>query len=325
MRTFLRACITCAAIATSMAVVMPAHAEDAAGDAVATKQRELYDQGNKLYDQKKLPEAEAAYLAAWKVKKGYDLAANLGDVELLNGKARIAAEHLSYALREFPAGGKPALRQQLTKRLAEARQIVLAVHVEVNKPGAEVFVDGRSVGRAPLADDVFADPMGCTVEAKLDGFVDVREVVAPAKSGTANVKLTLVLKPERRSIAPGLVLGGVAVIGLASGIGLLAAGGSKRSSAETLFNTILGDKKSCIATAPNFDTRCTQLSEMSSSSDTLHNVGVGVLIGGGAAALATGAYLLWPASKTTTKTGTTLRVVPVVAETGGAILATGTF
>jgi hypothetical protein len=323
MRTFLRACIACAAIGICTAAVVPAHAEDTATDAVATNQRELYDQGNKLYDQKKFAEAEAAYLAAWKVKKGYDLAANLGDVELLNGKARLAAEHLSYALREFPAGGKPALRQQLTKRLAEARQLVLAVHVEVNKPGAEVFVDGQSVGRAPIADDVFVDPAGCTVEAKLDGFVDAREAVSPAKGGAANVKLTLVPKPERRSVLPAVVLGGVAVVGLASGIGLLAAGGSKRSSAENLFNTILGDKKSCIATAANFDTRCTQLSEMSSSSDTLHNVGVGLLVGGGAAALATGAYLLWPAPKTTT--GSTWRVVPVVAETGGAILATGTF
>jgi hypothetical protein len=318
MRTFLRACIISAAMATS-AIGAPARAEDA----VVMKQRELYDEGNKLYDQKKLPEAEAAYLAAWKVKKGYDLAANLGDVELLNGKARLAAEHLSYALREFPAGGKPALRQQLTKRLAEARQLVLAVHVEVNKPGAEVFVDGESIGRAPIAEEVFVDPPGCTVTAKLDGFVAAREVVSGAKGGAATVKLSLVPLPERRSVVPAAMMGGVAVVGLASGIGFLAAGGSKRSSAESLFNTIRADKKSCIAAAANFDARCTQLSEMSSSSDTLHNVGVGLLIGGGAAALATGVYLLWPASTTTT--GSTLRVVPVVAETGGAILATGTF
>jgi PEGA domain-containing protein len=324
MRPFLRACITCAAIGMCTAIVAPAYAEDAAVDAVATRQRELYDQGNKLYDQKKFPEAEAAYLAAWKVKKGYDLAANLGDVELLNGKSRLAAEHLSYALREFPAGGKPALRQQLSKRLAEARQLVLTLHIEVNKPGAEVFVDGQSIGRAPIVDDVFVDPVGCTVEAKLDGFVDGREAVPSAKGGAANVKITLVPKPERRSIVPAVVLGGVAVVGLASGIGLLAAGGSKRSSAETLFNSILGDKKSCVPSAANFDARCTQLSEISSSSDTLHNVGVGMLIGGGAAALATGAYLFWPASKAPT-TGSTLRVIPVVAETGGAILATGTF
>ena len=318
MRTLLLACIACAALTTST-VVVPAHAQDAA----IAKQRELYNEGNKLYDQKKLPEAEAAYLAAWKVKKGYDLAANLGDIELLNGKARLAAEHLSYALREFPAGGKPALREQLTKRLAEARQLVLAIHVEVNKPGAEVFIDGRSIGRAPIAEEVFVDPAGCTVEAKLDGFVAAQQAVSPAKSGTAKVSLTLVPMPERRSAVPAVVLGGVAVVGLASGIGLLVASGGKRSSAENLFNTILAEKKSCVATAANFDARCTQLSELSSSSDTLHNAGVGLLIGGGATALAAGAYLFWPASKTTT--GSTLRVVPVVAETGGAILATGTF
>ncbi len=323
MKTFLRACLAGAALATCTAVMVPAHAEDAGVDAVAMKQRELFDQGNKLYDQRKLPEAEAAYLAAWNVKKGYDLAANLGDVELLNGKARSAAEHLSYALREFPAGGKPALRQQLTKRLAEARQLVGVIHIEVNKPGAEVFVDGKTVGRAPVVEEVFVDLAGCTIEAKLDGYTDAREELTPTKGTVTDVKLVLSVKPERRSLLPAVVLGGVAVVGLASGIGLLAAGGSKRSSAEALFNTIVGDKKSCVAASANFDARCTQLSETSSASDTLHNVGVGLLVGGGAAALATGAYLLWPASRSTT--GSAVRLLPVVAETGGAILATGTF
>ena len=323
MKIFLQACITCAVVATGAFFGVSAHAEETVVDGAILKQRELFEQGNKLYDQKKFPEAETAYLAAWKVKKGYDLAANLGDIELLNGKPRRAAEHLAYALREFPAGGKPALRQQLTKRLAEARRLVGVVHVQVSKAGAEVFVDGLSVGHAPIAEEVFVEPAGCMIEAKLEGYIDAREEVRPGKGNPVDVKLTLAPKPEKRSVVPAAVLGGAAVVGLASGIGLLAASGGKRSSAEDLFNTIVGDKKSCVAGAANFDPRCTQLSETSSSSDTLHNIGVGLLIGGGAAALATGAYLLWPASKMTT--GSTMRVIPVVADTGGAILATGTF
>ena len=49
-----------------------------------------------------------------------------------------------------------------------------------------------------------------------------------------------------------LVLGGVAVAGLASGIGLLAVGGSKRSTGEDLNKAITQDKKSCVSGAANF-------------------------------------------------------------------------
>src|ERR1700679_4224184 len=72
------------------------------GDTLA-RQRQLFDQGTKLLDQKKLDEAELACLAAWKLKKSFDLAGNLGTLEADLKKWRTAAEFLAYALREFPA------------------------------------------------------------------------------------------------------------------------------------------------------------------------------------------------------------------------------
>ena len=55
---------------------------------------------------------------------------------------RAAAEHLSYAIREFPAGGRPGLRDALIKRLADVRRAVGALRIQVNKPGADVLIDG---------------------------------------------------------------------------------------------------------------------------------------------------------------------------------------
>ena len=70
---------------------------------------------------------------------------------------RAAAEHLSYAIREFPAGGRPGLRDALIKRLADVRRAVGALRIQVNKPGADVLIDGSSIWLTPLPGEVFVD------------------------------------------------------------------------------------------------------------------------------------------------------------------------
>ena len=47
---------------------------------------ELFKKGNEAYKQKKWAEAEKAFEEAFALKQAYDIAGNLGDVELLQGK-----------------------------------------------------------------------------------------------------------------------------------------------------------------------------------------------------------------------------------------------
>ncbi|HRI71928.1 MAG TPA: hypothetical protein PK156_47170, partial [Polyangium sp.] len=140
-----------AATFVAMSVSMSARADDTA------RAKELYDMGNKLYDEQKWAEAEAAYQSAWNLRKSFDLAGNLGDVEMQLKQYRDAAEHLSYAYDEFPTGGKPEVREALGKRIEEARQQIGVLQIKTNVIGARLYVDGKLVGQSPLEKGVFVD------------------------------------------------------------------------------------------------------------------------------------------------------------------------
>ena len=327
----------------------PAAAADAPADATAAQQRALYERGNKLYDEKKWREAEAAYLEAWAIKKSYDLAANLADVELELGKTRDAAEHLAYALRAFPVGGKPALRQALAKRFEEIRQLVGTVRVEVGKPGAEVLVDGRSIGYAPLEDDVFVEPGARVVEARLEGYAAARETIAAGKGTRHEVRLTLARAEPVKGDAAGWVgpVGGPGGSGAAmpqdagpswvwigagaaatavlagTGVAFAVVSAGKASDADAARGDLMGrgGPEACRsgALAPG----CEDLQALNDGSDTFRNLAVGSFLGAGIAGAATAAYALWPRASASAPAG--LRIAPTVGGGGRGVVVTGTF
>src|SRR4051812_7384647 len=98
------ACLT--ASMTSSAQQQPATSAMSAAAAVE-KADELYRQGNEAYKQNRLKDAYGFYREAWNLKQSYDIAGNLGAVELAINLPRDAAEHLIHSLRQFPANGKP--------------------------------------------------------------------------------------------------------------------------------------------------------------------------------------------------------------------------
>src|SRR6185369_11615173 len=90
-------------------------------------------------------EAEPLFQQAWALKHSYDIGGNLGIAELKLGKYRDAAEHLSYALKTFPANGKGPHRDLIQESLGKAKAQVAMVTIEVNQKGALVLVDGKEV------------------------------------------------------------------------------------------------------------------------------------------------------------------------------------
>ncbi|MCC6557518.1 MAG: PEGA domain-containing protein [Polyangiaceae bacterium] len=344
------------ALGAALAAGAPALAAGAPEDAAAA-QRAHFERGNRLYDAKDWAGAEREYRLAWEMRKSYDLAANLADVELELGRTRDAAEYLAYALRAFPVGGKPAIRQELARRLADAKKRVGTVRVTVSRPGAEVLVDGKPIGYAPLEQEVFVDPGARVIEARLDGHEAARETIEAGKGTEHEVSLTLVqAKPvagsapgataggppasggavglppaeapatAERSVVPAIVLGGVAVVGLGVGIGLLAGAGGKADSAEELHASITAAGRRCAAGAAGFDARCPELADAARSADTLHDAGVGALIGAGVAAAAAGAYLLWwPAPEAAAGARLRVRAAPAVSATARGVVVVGAF
>jgi hypothetical protein len=300
---------------TSTTPISPARVEKAS---------ELYRQANKLYDEEKLTSAEALYRQAWEIQKTYDIASNLGALELDLGKPVAAAELLSYAIRQFPVRGKPSDRAAVEARLEKAKKRVSTLHVIVSPPGAQVFVDGHLLGTAPLDSEVFVDPGPVTLEARLPGSVDGRQVLSVSAGFEQDVTLSLAPVPEapRRNLVPGIVLGTAGVLALGVGATFLGIAQTASGSANSQHDALAAANVSCAAAAPG----CSSLHASAARADTFGNAGIGLLAGGGAFAAAGLAYILWPSSRPVLRTkDTALSASFGASPAGGSVIVVGSF
>lgn len=321
-----------AAPQAALAAAPPAAAPAPPAAAPPPKVEELYSTANKLYDEGKLVEAEVLYRKVWAIRKSYDVASNLGALELDLGKPAAAAGLLSYALRQFPVDRAEKSRAALQVRFESARKLSCTLRLKVSEAGADISVDGTFVGKAPLADELFVQPGSRTIAITMNGRRN--QQVIKARAG-AEQELTLTLAPipariatpaaapvataETRSKVPGIIAGAAGVVALGVGSTLIALAESNRSDAETLHDSIQGTAGRCSARPDD----CAALRDHTRRADSLGNAGIGVLVGGGALAAAGVIYLLWPASKpapTTRDAGraSSARITPTVRATFGA-------
>jgi hypothetical protein len=226
------------ALGCALASPVPARAEQPLDAPRREKVRQLLEEGSTLEGKGDLQRAYVAYLAGWGLEHHFAVAANLGAVELQLGKPRDAAEHLTIALRAFPQGKYPSQRAVVEEKLREASKRVTRLEIQVDKPGAEVLVDGKVIGQSPLVDAIFVEPGTHKIEARLGGKTDSRSSTATA-GGTEQIKLGVGESPltttpsttstvptvtseaparsSSPSLAPVIVGGAFAVVGLAAG------------------------------------------------------------------------------------------------------------
>jgi hypothetical protein len=260
-----------------MAVTKPgfAQAAGAASEADASGQAaSLYEAGAKAFEANRLEEARVFFLAALRLKKHWQIAGNLGSIEVSLGRNRDGAEHLDFALRTAGDSISAQDRQRMQDLLDKARMAVGALSISVDAPGAEVFVDGKPVGKTPLAGPVFVEPGARVIEARREGYA-VQEARREIGAGAlAQVTLNLGRLPEGSSgplatssdvmtkpSTAALILGTV-VTGVGVGVGAVAIGFATRQGAA--------QEDRSLAT----------------------NIAMSSLIAGGVAGVATGIYAL---------------------------------
>jgi tetratricopeptide (TPR) repeat protein len=300
---------------------LPAVAQ-AADPAPSERAADLYRRATKLYAAQQLTEAEPLYREAWQLHQSYDIASNLGALELELGKPVRAAELLSHALRNFPARGRPEERAALELRLEAAKSKVGALRITVGAAGAEVFVDGRSVGRAPLERPVFVEPGVRVIEAKLAGYADARLPLHVRPGTSYGVQMPLAPpRAPKRSAVPLIAGGAVAALAAGTGITLVALAEGQRHSAQALHDTISGAGASCAVTS----TRCGDLHAATSKADALGNTGIAAFALAGAAAAGTAGYLLWPRIKPVASKWFDVRPSVGIAPGGGGVALSGSF
>jgi hypothetical protein len=313
-----------------------ADAPPSAADMEAAKWMKV---GNAAFKAGDFAGAEKAYREALAVKKGYDIAGNLGMAELAQGKTKEAAQHLAFTLRMFPITGESTLREQMKKAYDQCQKIVGAVRVTLDVKGAQVLVDGAPVGDTPLLDEVFVDPGEHLFEARLEGYTGTPQKVTVQQGEHAAVTLVLKFVPhvttvvrevqaKRRSLAPGLALAAVAAVGIVGGTAMIAISGGDKSTATSLSGTIRAAGSGCVASSLNYDPlNCSTLNGDVSHYVTLHNAAVGAFIGGGLAAVGTMLYFVWPMKRPTSDTppAAEVKVAPTVGAGTGGIVVSGTF
>ena len=229
----------------------------------------LARQAEALAAEGKADEALEVYRAAWVKHRDPRVAARLGELELGRGATVEAATHLAFAARAWPPGERAEGLAAAQARLAEAKQQVGELRVRAGAPLAEVWVDGARVGYAMDA-SFFVAPGRRAVEIRGAGYRPERREIEIAAGEAKDVAVTLTRsgpprasaeEPERAPAPPPprksvpLIAGGLSSAAM---LGLLGAGLATQGGEEQQV------------------------------------IGVIMLVGGGALAIGTGVYAVWP-------------------------------
>lgn len=294
-------------LATALLGAGPAFAQEDAADAAT-----LFKQGKELYGEGKYQEAYEAYNKAWELQQGFDIAGNLGNVEMKLGKYSDAAVHLRYVIANLPPSYDPERRDAVLSRtkelLNEALTHVALVTVAIEPEGASVSVDGKEIGTTPLADELVLSKGEHKLVAKLDGHETLEHTIDAKGGSKETLRMSLKAagsgdvpkKPGEEGAdsaddgpsIPIVIVGAVLGLGaVGAGIGLHVAAGGKASDREDLAAS-LSDQSACGAAAP--PPECQEISDLTDDESTFSAAGTALLIGGGVIVAATIVYLVWP-------------------------------
>ncbi len=342
-----RLVLALAALAASAAVTLSA---DSRGADPGKQAEEHYLRGKALLKSGDVKGAYLEYKASFDLKQSYDIAANLGNLELDQGMPREAAEHLDYALRTVAVNVPEDRVKAIRGLLEQARRLVGAATVKVNIDGAEVLVDGRSIGRSPLPGEIFVDPGKRTIEARLAPYTSAQKTIDIARAASVPVELTLVLPVATSSAAPSgsappvttsgpvkpksMIPVGVGVATAAAGLGLgivgLVLSGSKASRVDLLQSTLTQadvQHNQSICASGNPPAECADLDSALVAKGSFRNLAIAGFATAGVAALATVTWVLLPGPKAPAgeKKSSPIRASFGAAPSGGSVTLRGEF
>lgn len=265
--------------------------------------RRLYRSGVAAFDADKPEEARRLLLQAWSVRRTYDVASVLGQVELSLNLPRDAAEHLDFAVRNFPPQLSADALQRVRDTFSQAEKRVGTLLVRVDRADTKILVDGKPVGKSPLSSPLFLEPGSHTIQGEQGGDRVARTVNVEA-GATQSLGLDLgksapALSPrashEESNIKPvSLIVGGTLVlVGSALGVGFAMSAASERERGD-LLRANLAD--GACHPSRNLSTSCSALRSAGEDHDRDRNIAVASFAIAGTALVATVAY--WALGRT---------------------------
>ncbi|WP_437481513.1 hypothetical protein WME75_37890 [Sorangium sp. So ce1014] len=358
-------CALCAfAPAAALAQASPPSAAAAAGEDEArgdnARAAQLYREGNDAFKQKRWSDAELLYLKAWSLVRSFDIAANLGEVQLQLKKPRSAATFLSFALRTAPPSAKAEQIARMRHFLDEAKAQVGTVRVRLkNVADVEVFVDLERVPAEEVKHELYLEPGPHLLVIRRAGYEDehvgvlaaprMTETIEPelkpkaekapvatgpgaAGPGAASAAGMGGAKPkapatgaqvdERRSWVPVIALGAASVVGLGVAVGFTAASNGAKADGEAQQAAIWNAPGACVDAAGAYADVCEELRKAASRTDTFANAARVAYVASGVLALTAVTYALWPHDKGSGAAGRVL-AVPRLHASGAEIILAG--
>jgi hypothetical protein len=238
-------------------------------------------------------DARNTWLAIWELVPDRIAACNVGQLSLRIADMTRAAEFLTICVRDAPERVDPDARDREDQRvldLAKARQAVTALTVRV-RDGAELTLDGKPIGRAPLDRALFVMPGRHRIRAELRG--ETGEVDVDTTAGAERRVWIDLAPPPDKPRTWILVVGGISSGALlVGGAGLLVASGVVEGNAADLarqgrnpVNRCTERTHACYGSTGGFETMA-----------PLRDLGKGGVVVGAALAAGTLTYALAPRS-----------------------------
>lgn len=301
----------------------------AAKPTTAEKARQLYLAGLEAQQRRDWKAAYEAFAEAWEINGHYQIAGNLGSVEMELGRHCAAAEHLAQALSGARESGEaaPAEVRTLEALLAEATDRVARLHVRVHLGGGElkeghVWIDGEP---QPWRTEMFVEPGTHTIEVRAPGWRSPRHQVDATAGSIEHVQLGAHLAPTPKTVAfaseadrgeagsqapvvpasmrplwPAVVGGSVALVSAALAVAAVVVAGQRRSDAEQLADEIsattgLPGSVACSGPPEANLPSCAEWESAGRQSGAWWSAAAAGFVVAGGASVGTLLYLLWPA------------------------------
>ena len=161
-------------------------------DAAALEQAKVhFQQGVALYNDGNFSAALAEFLEAYRLKKTPGVLYNIGLTQKSLFRYGEAIDSLTHYLNESTSL-TPERKAEVEQLITEMKALLADVAVAVDPPGANISVDGRSMGQAPLAGPLKIAAGGHTIEVTADGYKPQKKEIQV----TAGVPMALTIRLE---------------------------------------------------------------------------------------------------------------------------------
>lgn len=280
----------------------------------------LFDEAKKSFKAGQFEKARELYAAAYKQKPDHATLLLLAQAEAKANKNIDAAGHLELYLREAKSASAED-RAAADKLYWDVTAKIATWKVKVSVDGADVYLDGKLVGKSPLAAPLFVEVGTHEVEARKEGFLVEKYLIVAGpntetdtmlgmKPAPVEVKPKEDVKKDKPILVPppppspawrtyGMIGGGaLTALGLGLGVGLTVSAGTKGDEADAQLSELRRTTPNTFGICganqfPSNQAGCTKLNDTLSSQDARANGAVaGFVIAGVGAVGTVGLFML---------------------------------